>query len=352
MKTSVAAYRLAGQVYYADTCEPLKRATERGEVTLVARGRGAYPGAPLPPRMLPEVRSVGYWDANHAQSWGLDWHRNEGIELTYLARGKARFDVDDQRFLLKRGDLTIARPWQMHRVGDPHVDASRLYWLILDVGVRRPNQPWRWPAWLASSASDIKSLTTMLSHNEQPVWTANDEIERYFEKLVDAAATANESRLRLYIGGLLVVLTELLEQHQPALDTSLSSGQRTVDLFLAALPETVDQPWDLTSMAAACGLGRTRFTHYCKEITNMSPIDYLLRCRVEAAARLLIERGKLSITDVALRCGFESGQYFSRVFHEHKGCSPRDYRRQDLNGRDAAPTPERRRIHWPQDMLT
>lgn len=337
MTQGVARFRLPNQVYYADTCEPLKQAATRGEVELVARGRGAYPGPPLPPKIVPEVRSVGYWDAAHTQSWGLDWHRNEGIELTYLARGKVPFCVDEQRFLLKRGDLTITRPWQRHRVGDPHVGASRLHWLILDVGVRRPNQPWQWPSWVVSSAADIKSLTGMLSHNEQPVWAANEEIEHYFEKLVDAAVTTHESRLRLYIGGLLVALTELLERHQPELDTSLSSGQRTVDLFLAALPETVDRPWDLAAMAAACGLGRTRFTHYCKEITNMPPIEYLLRCRVEVAARLLVERSKLSVTDVALRCGFESGQYFSRVFHEQKGCSPRAYRRQEVGAPGATP---------------
>ncbi len=29
-----------------------------------------------------EVRTVGYWNAKHDQGWGLDWHRNEGIELT------------------------------------------------------------------------------------------------------------------------------------------------------------------------------------------------------------------------------------------------------------------------------
>jgi len=332
--TRVTAYHRDGQVYYADTCEPLKQAAACGEVKLVARGRSAYPGPPLPPKVLPEVRSVGCWDADHNQSWGLDWHRNEGIEFTYLSRGKVPFRVDDQRFLLKRGDLTITRPWQRHCVGDPHVGASRLHWLILDVGVRRPNQPWRWPAWLISSEADLRTLTTMLSHNEQSVWAANDEIEHYFEKLVGAAA-ANESRLRLYIGGLVVALTEVLHRHQPVLDRSLSSGQRTVDLFLAALPETVGQPWDLASMAAACGLRRTRFAHYCKEITNMSPIDYLVRCRVEAATHVLIERSKLSITDVALRCGFESSQYFSRVFHEHMGCSPRDYRRQEVGGIDA-----------------
>lgn len=321
------AFRLADRVYYADTCEPLKQAAEHGEVRLVARGRGQYPGPPLPPKVLTEIRSVGCWDADHNQSWGLDWHRNEGIELTYVSRGRLRFAVDDEEFLLKRGDMTITRPWQAHRLGGPHISACRLHWLILDVGVRRPNQPWYWPRWLSLSELDVQSLTTMLSHNEHPVWPANDEIEHYFERLVEATEPPSESRLRLYISGLFVTLTELLRSHRPALDESLSSAQRTVELFLARLPETVEQQWDLSSMADACGLRRSRFSHYCKELTNMSPIEYLISCRVEVAARRLQQRA-LTITDVALRCGFESSQYFARVFHQYKGCSPREFRRQ------------------------
>ncbi len=326
MKQGVAVLRLPNQVYYADTCEPLKQAAVRGDITLVALGRGAYPGQPLPTESLQEVRSLGCWNADTHQTWGLDWHRNEGIEFTYLARGKVRFQVDKEHYLLKHGDLTITRPWQLHRVGEPNISASRLYWLILDVGVRRPNQQWRWPKWLVSSESDIKSLTTMLSHNEQPVWTANDEIEAYFEKLIEAAGQSNESRVKLYISGLLIAVTELLQQHRPALDTSLSSAQRTVELFLASLPETLDQPWELSTMAASCGLGRSRFAHYCKEITNMSPIEYLTSCRIEMAAQQLMSHTQYSITEIAFNCGFESSQYFTRIFHLYKGCSPREFR--------------------------
>jgi AraC family L-rhamnose operon regulatory protein RhaS len=336
----VPAFQLASQVYYADTCEPLKQAVERGEVRLVARARGQYPGLPLPPNVLTEVRAVGFWDADHPQSWGLDWHRNEGIELTYVSRGKVRFAVDDEDFLLKQGDMTITRPWQAHRVGDPNIGACRLHWLILDVGVRRPNQTWCWPRWLSLAEADVQELTTLLSHNEHPVWPANSEIEHYFERLVEAAMQPNESRLRLYISGLFVAVTELLRLHEPSLDKSLSSAQRTVELFLARLPETLDQPWDLPLMADACGLGRTRFAHYCKQLTNMSPIEYLTFCRVEGAARRLWQQRKLSITDVALRCGFESSQYFARIFHQYKGCSPREFRR-DSAGDVAPAVPQR-----------
>ncbi len=330
MTASVATYRSDHGVYRADTCEPLKGAVERGEVELVARARGAYPGSPLPEKVLTEVRTVGYWDADHNQSWGLDWHRNEGIELTYVSQGKVPFEVGDQRFLLKRGDLAITRPWQPHRVGDPHVSACRLHWLILDVGVRHPNQPWRWPRWLPSSEIDLGHLTQMLRHNEQPVWEADDEVAHYFEKLGEAVGSyeegPGETYLRLYIGGLLVALTSLLRHRRPTLDAALSSTQRTVELFLSSLRQDLEHDWDTASMAAACGLGRSQFAHYCKRLTNMSPGAYLSCCRVEAARDLLGRHHEFSITEVALRCGFGSSQYFATVFREQVGCSPREYR--------------------------
>ncbi|MGH2531548.1 MAG: AraC family transcriptional regulator [Thermomicrobiales bacterium] len=331
MKPGVAVFRTADHRYYADTCVPLRQAVERDEVRLVARVHGAYPGEPLAPGRLTEVRSVGYWDADHDQSWGLDWHRNEGIELTYLASGKVGFAVDDKICHLKSGDLTVTRPWQMHRVGNPDVTACRLHWLILDVGVRRPNQPWKWPSWLVLSAEDLASLTINLSHNEQPVWPADDEVAHYFKRLGEATAAyddrTGESRLKLHINGLLIAVADLLRRSQPLLDPSLSSTQRTVELFLSSLPDHVDQDWTVASMAAACGLGRSRFTHYCKQITNMSPNEFLARCRVEAASRLLQCRLDLNITAVALRTGFGSSQYFSTVFRQHVGCSPREFRR-------------------------
>src|SRR3712207_5072971 len=131
MQQGIAVFRQDRKLYHADTCEPLKRAAEQGQVRLVARGRAGYPGPPLPSRELREVRNVGYWDADHDQPWGLDWHRNEGLEITYVSRGRVTFSVDQQEFLLSDGDLTITRPWQVHCVGNPHISACRLHWIIL-----------------------------------------------------------------------------------------------------------------------------------------------------------------------------------------------------------------------------
>lgn len=325
-----AVFRLPEEVYHADTCDLLRQAVARGDVTLVARARGSYPGERFPDRMLPEIRSVGYWDAECHQSWGLDWHRNEGIELTYVARGKTPFAVDDQRYLLTRGDLTVTRPWQAHRVGNPHIGACRLYWLILDVGVRRPNQPWCWPKWLSLAEPDLQTLTILLSHNEQPVWHGADAMGEQFARMTEAALDLQESWLRLAAGTLFLSLADLVQRRRPPLDRLLSSTQRTVELFLASLAGAAQVPWDLRSMAEACGLGRSRFSFYCRLLTGMSPVQYLTHCRMRLAGSLLLEQPTVSVTEVAARCGFETSQYFSTVFHAHYGCSPRIYRQRGL----------------------
>lgn len=329
-ESRIAIFRGDEERYIADDCEPLRRSAANQEVVLVARTHGSYPGLPLPDGLLPEVRTMGYWDAVRDQRWGLDWHRNEGVEITYLARGSVGFAVGDHETELKAGDLTITRPWQPHRVGSPDVTASKLYWLILDVGIRRPNQIWKWPGWLLWSNQLRDQLTQNLSQNEQPVWHASPEIASYFEQLGDyiqaGGSDLEGGRLKLYINGLLISLAEMLMENQPVLDPSLSSSERTVAVFLADLPNRCDEQWTLDGMSHACGLRRSRFIHYCKQITNMPPIEYLNWCRVKRAQELLSQVPPPTITQVAMSCGFTTSQYFSTVFRQSVGCTPRDFR--------------------------
>lgn len=318
------------RVLHADTCEPLRAAETRGEVALHALARENYPGEALPDGALAGVRSVGFWDARGDQSWGLDWHRNEGIELTYVARGRLGFAVDGRRMKLEPGHLTVTRPWQRHRVGLPHVASSRLHWLILDVGVRRPNQTWRWPDWCVLSGDDLRRLTELLKYNEQPLWSASPAVRQCFEKLgvgiVEREVATRETRVRIAINELLLSLLEMLEREDIPLDHGLTSSRRSVELFLEALPHRAGAPWTLASMADACALGRSQFASYCKQLTNMTPIAYLNRCRIDRAKRLLATTNR-SVTEIAFAAGFDSSQYFATSFRRHTGRTPMSYRR-------------------------
>ena len=93
MGSQIPVYREGDEIYHADSCNPLVWAAKTGKVRLCSIGRGSYPGRRLSDSELPKVKSLAYWDAHELQDWGLGWHRNEGIELTFLESGSLDFGI-------------------------------------------------------------------------------------------------------------------------------------------------------------------------------------------------------------------------------------------------------------------
>lgn len=315
--------------FHSDTCELLEGAHQMGDIALNAFVRRNYPGTPLPEHCLPGILTIGHWDARKNQNWGLGWHRNEGIEITFLSRGHLDFAVDDVAYPMHAGLLTVTRPWQRHRVGHPHVSASRLHWLILDVNVCRPNDGWKWPDWLVFSEQDLLKLTDLLQHSELPVIKGNQEIESCFDRI--AAVVIKDTpekaanRIKVYVNELLVILLEIMLDANLPLDQNLSSSRRTVTYFLDDLGKHLDYEWTVDDMAAECGLARSRFSHYCKKITNLPPLDYLTQIRIQSAATFL-KNTDMAIQEIASKCGYQSARYFSAKFRGQMGCSPSAFR--------------------------
>lgn len=318
-------------LYKPDRCVPLEQAANSGLLKMKGLRRADYPGVELPDHILPGVYSIGYWDAKINQNWRLDWHRNEGIEFTFLESGSLMFTRgDDEEYQLKSGDFTITRPWQPHKLGKPNVEISKLYWLIIDVNVRQPHQKWEWPEWIILSKEDLEFLTKVLRQNEMPVWETNKKIKTYFAELGRCLDTCDisipHSKLNILVNELLLELVDLFKKDKVVLDESLTINKRTVEIFLGYLEKEYHRYWSLEDMADHCGLGLTSLSKYCKEITNMTPVNYLIKLRLEAAAKLLKEEHSRSITDICYDCGFSSTQYFATVFKRRFKCTPRNYK--------------------------
>jgi AraC-like DNA-binding protein len=321
------------EVYQADTCQPLIRAVQAGEIRLETLVHGHYPGRALPRNALPGLKTVGFWDADEPQAWGLDWHQNEGLELTLLERGTLDFAVEGQACRLKPHDLTVTRPWQRHRLGGPRIEPGRLHWLILDLGVRRPHQAWRWPPWIMLADEDLRELTRILRHNEQPVWHNATQVCECFARIAQVIEGddhgSSVSWLTVLLNELLLHTLALFRSRDVSLDERLSDTERTVELFLDDLRSDrghLAEEWTVRRMAEACSLGVTRFTDYCRRLTNTTPMQHLNRLRLESAAQLLSEPQQLSNAALAEICGFSSARYFATVFRRHFGCTPQQYR--------------------------
>lgn len=85
------------------------------------------------------------------------------------------------------------------------------------------------------------------------------------------------------------------------------------------------EPLTLDMVAAQTGLSSFHFLRVFAEVLGVTPHQYLIRCRLAAAAQLLLA-GRQPVTEIALDVGFEDLSNFTRSFHRAAGQSPRRFR--------------------------
>lgn len=86
------------------------------------------------------------------------------------------------------------------------------------------------------------------------------------------------------------------------------------------------EPLNLDQVAEKTGFSKYYFSRLFKTYTQMSFIEYLNRCRVSEAEKLLADPSK-TVTEVAMDCGFNSISTFNRVFKLTNNCTPAEYQR-------------------------
>lgn len=322
-------------IYVADDCIPLRQAVSQGNISMKALVHGHYPGEAMSKKTLPGLLSVGYWNAEEPQDWGLDWHRNEGLELSFMKSGYVDFSTVDYTKSIAPGEMTVCGPWQLHRLGSPHIGVGILQWFILDQGVRNSTQKWSWPSWIVLTEEDLDELARLLLFNPTPVLPATSKMSQCWEQLFKAIRDNHKcshlSSITVYINEILLLLLALLREPQRkcvSTEPSLAS-ERIVRVFLEELkhiPMQLERPWTVAEMARACRMSETGFTRYCRRITNLSPVNYLNRCRIDFALRIMQEAPEKSITEIAMKCGFSTSQYFDAVFKKWTGKTPTEYK--------------------------
>ena len=86
----------------------------------------------------------------------------------------------------------------------------------------------------------------------------------------------------------------------------------------------LEEDLSLSIIADEIYVNASHLSRKFKAETNMSIIDYINKKRV-AEAKLYLQRGNVSITEVSLMVGFNDLNYFSRVFKKTTSISPSQY---------------------------
>ncbi|HMR34070.1 MAG TPA: AraC family transcriptional regulator [Geminicoccaceae bacterium] len=107
-------------------------------------------------------------------------------------------------------------------------------------------------------------------------------------------------------------------------DPTARDRRRAVESALW-IDELAAEPVGLERSAARAGLSPFHFLRLFARCIGVTPHQYLIRCRLRRAARMLAEPDR-SISDIAYDAGFADLSNFVRTFHRAAGMSPRRFR--------------------------
>ena len=98
--------------------------------------------------------------------------------------------------------------------------------------------------------------------------------------------------------------------------------QKAVDCVNAHLG---DCDFEHAQFIAEMGMARTTLADKLKLLTGLTPSAFISNVRLQAACRLIDEKKKIRIADLAYAVGFNDPKYFSSCFKKKFGLSPTEY---------------------------
>ena len=164
----------------------------------------------------------------------------------------------------------------------------------------------------------------------------SEEISRNIPVIVVTSQTLSEEDIKRLNLGVIAVLNkgiytvqETLEHIANALQHKKISGsdiQQRVLRALTFIHQNFSEPISRSLIASHVGLSERHLNRCFQQELGVSPIVYLNRYRIKQA-KTMLEAGNKDITSIAFDVGFTSSGYFTRVFREEVGVSPRNFLR-------------------------
>jgi AraC family transcriptional regulator len=103
---------------------------------------------------------------------------------------------------------------------------------------------------------------------------------------------------------------------------SQSQLERVIDYMNANL----SQDLSILDLATLTSMSESYFSRSFKQSVGIAPYQYLMQQRVERAKQLLKQQ-VISISDIALHCGFANQTHLTKVFRHLTGVTPKTYQK-------------------------
>lgn len=185
----------------------------------------------------------------------------------------------------------------------------------------------RWShSWIHCSGSSIEAtLTTSDLRFAEPIPLNDSEVTDRHLRTIKNEIGGHAQPDSLILQSIFIIWVQELQRA-----SNPGRGEHRVPQRLAAvrtfIEENVHRPLTLKQMADCAHLSVSHFSGEFRRGFGLSPIEYVLRFRMQQALHFLRDLN-LSVAEVAERVGFNDAFYFSKQFKKRCGVSPLTYRK-------------------------
>lgn len=143
--------------------------------------------------------------------------------------------------------------------------------------------------------------------------------------LRDELQDCSDQHLRPLAFKAIRLVCDLLESATPFEETPLTASEEIVERACAILSQNLAETVDLKTLCRDEGWGYERFRKLFSRKMGVSPHQYRIRRRLDAACRMLAA-GDENVTGIAYALGYASPQDLSAQFKKHLGIPPSQFR--------------------------
>lgn len=249
-------------------------------------------------------------------------HDHDYVEISYILSGKGRYHVDGKEFDVTAGDLVICNPGVKHT----HI-------------VCNPKEP---TIEFISGFTDFHFVNMAPNTIELPdksnVLHTTGELKQEITKHCYAMLAEKESKqigryfmLKAHLMQILLMvireISDVDKTEQKGCNFETYNKNYVVNRIINYLNENYEHKISLEQIAHNMYLSPVYISKIFKEETGESPINYLIKIRLEKAREILQNSESGSIKSIANQVGYDDVYHFSKLFKKYYGISPLHYRK-------------------------
>jgi AraC-like DNA-binding protein len=251
------------------------------------------------------------------------WH-NE-LEFIYLYLGEAVFTIDDKEVMIKAGECIFVNSGQLHS-GFSKTNACSYYSVVfstefLSMPLDACNQFFE----------GIKTNKFRVLHHFKDENSLQARVISELKDIIEELTYKDIAYELSVKSKLFSIFTTIFRN---SLYITMLNNQRnlfavkkhnTLKQVLGYIYRNYNKKIKLKDISESLNLTPQHLCKFFKEMTGNSIVEYINNYRIETASSLL-KVSTLSITDIALECGFDNISYFNRVFKKQLGYTPTEFR--------------------------